>query len=272
MGSDFEKLSFDVNTPKSCSLAFVSSQGAFLIYQNSHCKNVTVNERSVYDKDIEIYNLKHDTKRQNVVATFHLIIRYNNCENKMYLNTPYFVFTSNKSCSLNELLMYFKRQSVFNQVLYFKTNGHLSREQYLHAHTCVLENRVLNFDTEKKKLKKIDLFVTIQQMKHKIPDHAQLIGTYIMFFSDNFKEMLLHEPNPNELPQWLIDDMTKWLGKKKCTFENTLEMIRGYRIDYIKKDESKTLSNQWDAGMRTNVDERLKEKMNFIKWYYENLY
>ena len=116
------------------------------------------------------------------------------------------------------------------------------------------------------------MFVILQQLKHKCPKYAQTVASYVMFFKENFKELILHESSINELPNWIVEDMIKWLTHKKCTFDTTIDMIKNYKIDYVQKDESKTLLNQWDCGMRTNINEKLKNKMEFIKWYYDNLF
>lgn len=271
LGSEFQTVLFDIDTANSCSVAFMTSKCVFLIYKNNHNKRINL-ENGPYERNVQMYQLKNKLSHQNVVASFHSIIQYNNCENKMYLNTPSFVFTSNKTCDLNEILNYFERQSIFKKTCHFKTNNHLSREDYLHVNYCVMNNIINNKINEKERLKQIDLFMILQQLKHKCPKYAQIVASYVMFFKEQFKELILHESSINELPNWIVQDMIKWLTEKKCTFNTLIDMIKNYKIDYVQKDESKTLLNQWDYGMRTNLDKKLENKMEFIKWYYDNLF
>tara|TARA_B100000424_G_C22802680_1_gene430429 strand:- start:242 stop:817 length:576 start_codon:yes stop_codon:yes gene_type:complete len=189
----------------------------------------------------------------------------------MYLNAPSYVFTSDTEVTdIKVVLSYFETHKTFKTIRYFFTNNNITPLNYILAESGVIKNTIDILEKEKKKLTKIDLFMLIQQLKYKIPNYVNVIGCYILFYKENFKELLLHHSTIEELPEWLIDDMKNWLKDKKSCFDVAIQMIKEYNIDYFSKDESKTLSNQWDKGMKINLQNRIDKQKTFIKWCFEN--
>lgn len=270
LGSKFENVSLVNNSSTSCSIAFMSDKYVFLVYLKNQKNNNKI-YTSDYEKKVNIYKLKHENEPSNIVVSFHYIIRFNNCENKIYLNAPSYIFTTDTDvCMIDSFLSYFAKHKSFSSVNHFCANNNILTTNYLLSESIILKNNINHFKTQKGRLKKIDLFMVIQQLKHTIPEYVNVVGCYILFFKENFKELLIHQESFDELPKWLVDDMKSWLSDKKNTFDEAITMIKEYEINYFEKDNSKTLTNQWDKGMKSNINERIKKQQNFIKWCYEN--